>query len=82
MENDKEQTMDVSDRPTENGVKLNNVLTGMILAAIIWVGTSIEAIKDDISKVVTAQAINTTKIKALDRRVGHVEHALETIQHK
>lgn len=63
----------VSDKPAEVGIKLNNILTALILAVMMWVGSSIETIKSDIAEVTAAQRVNDTKINHLDYRVSRLE---------
>lgn len=46
----------VKDKPTENGVKINNVLTGLLLAAALWVGSSVEDLKGAVVILATEQA--------------------------
>lgn len=46
----------VVDRPTENGVKINNVLTGLLLASALWVGSSVEDLKSAVVTLATEQA--------------------------
>lgn len=64
---------DVNDRPAERGIALNNVLTGAVLAAILWVGNSIMDIRDNLASLYTtaqlnAQAINYLKMQAHTHR--------------
>ncbi|NIT58380.1 MAG: hypothetical protein GWN00_19780 [Aliifodinibius sp.] len=66
----------VNDRPAETGIKVNNILTGLILAAIIWVGTSIEEIKGNVAEVTAFQMVNTEKINHLEARIGRLEDRL------
>lgn len=48
--------MDVNDRPAESGIKLNNIISSLILIAIVWVGSSIETIKDKLTDVIVTQS--------------------------
>ena len=66
--------MDVNDKKAEIGINLNNVLTALILGVMVWVGSSIEQIKDKVSEVVTSVAVNDSRIKALEIRVEQTEH--------
>lgn len=46
----------VKDKPTETGVKVNNILTGLLLAAALWVGNSVEDLKSAVITLATEQA--------------------------
>ena len=70
----KEDAVDVNDKKAEIGINLNNVLTALILGVMVWVGSSIEQIKDKVSEVVTSVAVNDSRIKALEIRVEQTEH--------
>jgi len=63
----------VTDRPAESGIKLNNILTGLILAAILWVGSSIEQIKGNVAEVTARQMVGNEKISHLTFRVERLE---------
>lgn len=52
----------VHDRPTETGVKINNVLTGLLLAAALWVGSSVEDLKEAVIVLATQQEHNEATI--------------------
>lgn len=52
----------VVDRPTENGVRINNVLTGLLLAAALWVGSSVESLKEAVVILATNQEHNVTAL--------------------
>lgn len=58
----------VSDKPAENGIRINNILTALILIAITWVGTSIESIKDTLAIQAKNQAVLETKVDNIDTR--------------
>ena len=69
--------MDVNDRPAESGIKLNNIISALILAAILWVGSSIETIKDKLTAVIVTQSeirkdvtYNTERDKQRDERIN------------
>ncbi len=65
--------MDVQDKPTENGIKINNILTALILAAILWVASSIDSIKEDIGRITTGQEVNNVRIDLLEHRTEVLE---------
>lgn len=43
--------VNVVDRPTEVGIKLNNILTALVLMVMSWVGYNINQMKEDIGEV-------------------------------
>jgi len=55
----------VQDRPTETGIKINNIISFLILSVMAWVGYNIEDIKKNVSTTITITAINKTDIKHL-----------------
>lgn len=70
----------VADRPTENGVRINNVLTGLLLAAALWVGSSVEDLKEAVVILATNQDHNSQDLgelkaeaKSHDRRINALE---------
>lgn len=67
---------EVTDKPAEVGIKLNNILTAMILMVMVWVGASIESIKSDIKDVTALQMVNGTEIVNLKARLHRVESAV------
>ncbi len=62
----------VTDRPAEIGIKIGNILSGLLLAGVIGVWTSMEGIKDElasISKTVAViQAEQELKFTAIEDR--------------
>jgi len=57
----------VVDRPTENGVKINNVLTGLLLASALWVGSSVQDLKESVVLLAANQTHNIEALDALER---------------
>lgn len=64
----------VNDRPAETGIKVGNILQTLILAAILWVGSSIEQIKSRVAEVTAFQMVNTEKIENVEARVVRLEN--------
>lgn len=60
----------VIDRPTENGVRINNVLTGLLLAAALWVGSSVEDLKGAVVLLASEQQHAGEDIRDIERNVG------------
>lgn len=59
----------VQDRPAETGIKVNNILTGLVLASILWVGNSIMDIKEIIASMDKHQALLTKDVSILEDRL-------------
>lgn len=73
-------TNQVEDKKTERNILWNNIISGCILASILWVGDTIDSIKDDIRDVVSRQMVNiatinshTNEIVELKARVSSLE---------
>lgn len=45
------EVSEVKDIPTENGVKINNILTFLVLSVMTWVGYNINTMKIDIAEM-------------------------------
>jgi len=58
-------TYPVQDRPAENGIKINNIISFLILSVMAWVGYNIEDIKKNVATTITITAINKADIKHL-----------------
>ncbi len=63
--------VDVADRPTEVGIKLNNVLTALVLMVMSWVGYNINHVKEDIGEM-------RTDSRVLANDVTHLAEKLDT----
>lgn len=72
IHNRRDDTYEVQDRPTENGIKINNIISFLILGVMGWVGYNIEAIKVHVANVTTVTAVNKTDIENL--KTGFIEH--------
>lgn len=59
---------EVKDRSAEFGIKINNILTGLILAAILWVGSTIEELKEMVWGLVADQRELQQQITVLEKR--------------
>ena len=77
--------MEVQDKPTENGIKLNNILTALILGVMSWVGVNITTMKDDISLMRTDFAVNKNELShlrtALNEHISEYKANLERSKH-
>ncbi len=43
-----QETVPVRDRAAEVGINLNTIFTALVLAGIVWVGTTLESIRKDL----------------------------------
>lgn len=71
------EPQEVKDRPAENGIKINNILTALILTSILWVATSIEDIKASLFEVATSQRVDGNRIDSLETRVSRTESIID-----
>jgi len=53
---------EVSDRPAEAGIKINNIISALILGVMAWVGVNIETMKRDLATVSTVTQLNKSDI--------------------
>lgn len=58
-------TEDVRDRPAEVGIKLNNILTALILGVMGWVGYNISDMRDSLAQVRLDDALMANEIMHL-----------------
>jgi len=67
----------VQDKPAEVGIKLNNLLTSILIGVCIWVGTEIRTMGNDIAEIKTANAVDRTEMKYLrERLTRHIENKI------
>lgn len=63
--------MDVQDKPAEIGIKLNNILTFLVLAVMSWVGYNIQAMKDEIVRNRIDSSINRNDLQHMKDRLDN-----------
>lgn len=61
--------LDVHDKPAEVGIKLNNVLTALVLMVMSWVGYMINDMTKNIGVIATASAVNQVQIDNNTKRI-------------
>lgn len=59
---------EVQDRPTEAGIRLQNILTFLVLAVMSWVGYNIEQMKQEMSTLHVASAVQAAQVAELKER--------------
>lgn len=61
----------VRDKPAESAIKINNILTALVLGVMSWVGVNIEQMKNEIKDISKISAVNTANIQTLSQRLEH-----------
>lgn len=74
------QTLPVRDRIAEIGINLNTLFTALILAGILWVGTTLEKIQTSLSALNTSVAIVQHDNDQI--RTDLKEHMLDPYAHR
>lgn len=86
-----DKTPEVADKLTESGIKVNNILTFMILGVMSWVGLNIMNMKDSMAHLQTKDAILQIEVDHLhkaykefndecDKRWHRVEEKLDNLR--
>jgi hypothetical protein len=52
----------VADKPTETGIKLNNILTALVLMVMSWVGFNINHLKDSLADIQVSTSVQASEI--------------------
>jgi len=74
------QTVPVRDRIAEIGINLNTLFTALILAGILWVGTTLEKIQSSLSALNTSVAVVQHDNNQM--RLDLKEHMLDPYAHR
>lgn len=64
----------VRDRAAEFGINLNTILTGLILGVMLWVGTTLNEIRKDLSSMSTLIEVIKTDQSNLRREFDEHRH--------
>lgn len=65
----------VVDRPLEVGIKLNNILTALVLMVMSWVGFNIDSMKTDMGVIRTDVTVQANELKHIKKRMdAHVKN--------
>ena len=70
----------VTDKKTEHGVLLNNLLTGLLLAAALWVGNSLEEMKSTVAVLANNQLHNDARTENLEGRIERNDGRLDVLE--
>ena len=74
MSDEEQVKMMVVDRPTEVGVKINNILTALVLGVMSWVGLNINHMKDDIADMRTDTRVQQNELKHVNKTLtNHIK---------
>lgn len=76
----RETEVNVHDRPTEKGVWIGNVLTGLLLAAALWVGSSVEDLKEAVVILATNQDHNSQALGELKAEAKSQDRRIDTLE--
>jgi len=68
MEEERRKANFVYDRPAETGIKVQNILTALVLGVMGWVGLNIENIKTNVGDIKLESKLNTKEIASLKER--------------
>lgn len=66
---ERRKKLEVQDKPTEVGIKLNNVLTALVLMVMSWVGYMINDMNKSIGIIATAAAVNQKQVTYVEKRL-------------
>lgn len=69
LQREGERVVYVKDKEGEIGIKLNNILTALILMVISWVGISINELKTGLSSLSKTQAVYELRISTIEKRL-------------
>lgn len=64
-----DKTQDVQDKPMEIGIKLNNILTFLVLGVMSWVGFNINSMKESIHEIQTVTQVQKTELNYLSEKL-------------
>ena len=83
---DRRQHTEVYDRPAESGIKLISVIATLTLLMIggfgTWIGTNIEAMKDDFRVVFTNISNNELRIERNEKDISENKSEIKKISSK
>ena len=82
MEEERRAVNKVSDVPVEKGIMVGNILSGLILAAILWVGSTIISLKDDINDVIIEQKVIISELSSVKMTQIDHEKRLRSMEHE
>ncbi len=71
--------MDVQDKPAEIGIKLQNILTSILIGVCAWVGTEIRTMGADIAEIKTDIAVDRTELNHLRQQFN--QHSSDKLIH-
>lgn len=76
---ERRKQMNVTDKLTERGVMINNILQALVLGVMAWVAWSINEIRADISEIQTKAAVGANDIEHLEKALE--EHVRDNSRH-
>jgi len=66
---ERRKKLEVQDKPTEVGIKLNNILTALVLMVMSWVGYMINDMNKSIGVIATVAAVNQNQLANIEKRL-------------
>jgi len=70
----------VADRPTERGITLNNIITGLILLVAGWAGNNIDEMNEKVGLIDKQSALNTQAIAIMIEEQSGFNDDLDTLK--
>lgn len=70
-EDERRKVVRVADMPTESGIKINNILTALVLMVMSWVGFNINFLKETVTDVKVLMAAQGVELKHTQERLQH-----------
>ena len=74
------EALRVADRPTESGIKINNILTALVLGVMSWVGLNINHLKDSLADIRIETGIQGVELSHTKELVDR--HIMDKTIHK
>lgn len=75
-------TNQVEDRKVETRIQVGNILSALILAAILWVGSTIEELKTTIADMSTRQQVNITLLNYHSEQITELKDRVKELENK
>lgn len=65
------------DRPAESGIKINNIISALILGVMGWVGVNIEVMKKDMSTMTSIVSVHESRIGRIEVEVVELRNEVK-----
>ncbi len=74
------EPQEVNDRQAENGIKINNILTALVLAGILGMWNSIESLKESQHAGDRERAVSKVLINTNTNNIVKLQNEVEVLQ--